>query len=60
MLNKDMSLSCPLNTTKYLANLSIYVRIIGMGIVELGLCGTNPNLSIKSLNSYFIDKSIEK
>ena len=49
-----MSLSCPLNTTKYPANLSIYVRIISMG------CGTNPNLSIKSLNSYFIDKNIEK
>ena len=25
-----------------------------------GSCGTNPNLSIKSLNSYFIDKNIEK
>ena len=43
MLNKDMSLSCPLNTTKYPANLSIYVRIISMGIVELGLINLNYN-----------------
>ena len=38
-----MSLSCPLNTTKYPANLSIYVRIISMGIVELGLINLNYN-----------------
>ena len=43
MLNKDMPLSCSLNTTKYPANLSIYVRIIGMGIVELGLINLNYN-----------------
>ena len=45
MLNKDMSLSCPLNITKYLANLSIYVRIISMGIVELGLINLNVKIS---------------
>ena len=38
-----MSLSCPFNTTKYPANLSIYVRIIGMGIMELGLINLNYN-----------------
>ena len=38
-----MSLSCPLNTTKYSANLSTYMRIISMGIVELGLINLNYN-----------------